>query len=159
MSEARSVRRTAWPIVVHSLRTAIACVVSLLVARLFRLPEAYWAPITTVVITQSSLGAALAVSWDRFLGTVLGVVVGAAMATYVGPHALAFGIGLFVLGLIRTVTHSDLTGYRFGGVALAIVLLVPRTGPAWQIAFHRFVEVSIGIGVALMFSVLWPEKE
>ena len=29
----------------------------------------------------------------------------------------------------------------FGGVALAIVLLVPRTGPAWQIAFHRFVEV------------------
>ena len=159
MSEAPSVRRTAWPIVVHSLRTAIACVVSLLVARLFRLPEAYWAPITTVVITQSSLGAALAVSRDRFLGTVLGVLVGAAMATYVGPHAVAFGIGLFVLGLIRIVTHSDLTGYRFGGVALAIVLLVPRTGPAWEIAFHRFVEVSIGIGVALMFSVLWPEKE
>ena len=66
--------------------------------------------------------------------TVQGTVLGAAMATYVGPHALAFGIGLFV-------THSDLTGYRFGGVALAIVLLVPRTGPAWQIAFHRFVEV------------------
>ena len=159
MSEAPSVRRTAWPIVVHSLRTAIACVVSLLVARLFRLPEAYWAPITTVVITQSSLGAALAVSRDRFLGTMQGAAVGAAMATYVGPHAVAFGIGLFVLGLIRIVTHSDLTGYRFGGVALAIVLLVPRTGPAWQIAFHRFVEVSIGIGVALMFSVLWPEKE
>jgi len=39
------------------------------------------------------------------------------------------------------------------------VLLVPRTGPAWQIAFHRFVEVSIGIGVALMFSVVWPERE
>ena len=159
MSEASTVQGTAWPIFVHSLRTAIACVVSLLVARLFRLPEAYWAPITTVVITQSSLGAALAVSWDRFLGTVLGVLVGAAVATYFGPHAVAFGIGVFVLGLIRIVTHSDLTGYRFGGVALAIVLLVPRTGPAWQIAFHRFVEVSIGIGVALMFSLVWPERE
>ena len=159
MSEASNVQGTAWPIFVHSLRTAIACVVSLLVARLFQLPEAYWAPITTVVITQSSLGAALAVSWDRFLGTVLGVLVGAAVATYFGPHAVAFGIGVFVLGLIRIVTHSDLTGYRFGGVALAIVLLVPRTGPAWQIAFRRFVEVSIGIGVALMFSVVWPERE
>jgi len=159
MSEAPTVQGRAWPILVHSLRTAIACVVSLLVARLFRLPEAYWAPITTVVITQSSLGAALAVSWHRFLGTVLGALVGAAMSTYVGPHAVAFGIGLFVLGLIRIVTHSDLTGYRFGGVALAIVLLVPRTGPAWQIAFHRFVEVSIGIGVALMFSMVWPERE
>lgn len=66
---------------------------------------------------------------------------------------------MFVLGLIRIVTHSDLTGYRFGDVALAIVLLVPRTGPAWQIALHRFVEVSIGIGVALMFSMVWPERE
>jgi len=159
MSEASTVQGTAWPILVHSLRTAVACVVSLLVARLFRLPEAYWAPITTVVITQSSLGAALTVSWDRFLGTVQGVVVGAAMATYFGPNAVAFGIGVFVLGLIRLVTHSDLTGYRFGGVALAIVLLVPRTGPPWQIAFHRFVEVSIGIGVALVLSVVWPERE
>jgi len=140
-------------------RTAIACVASLLVARLFRLPEAYWAPITTMVITQSSLGAALAVSWHRFMGTLLGAVVGAVMATYFGPHALAFGIGVFILGLIRIVTHSDLTGYRFGGVALAIVLLVPRTGPAWQIALHRFIEVSIGIGVALILSVLWPERE
>jgi uncharacterized membrane protein YccC len=159
MSEAPTHRETAWPIVVHSLRTAIACVVSLLVARLFRLPEAYWAPITTVVITQSSLGAALAVSWGRFQGTILGVVVGAAMATWFGPHAVAFGVGMFLLGLIRIVTHSDLTLYRFGGVALAIVLLVPRTGPPWQIAFHRFVEVSIGIAVALMFSVVWPERE
>jgi hypothetical protein len=42
-------------VLVHSARTAIAAVASLLVAGLFRLPEAYWAPITTLVITQSSL--------------------------------------------------------------------------------------------------------
>jgi hypothetical protein len=39
------------------------------------------------------------------------------------------------------------------------VLLIPRTGPAWQIAFHRFDEVSIGIAVALILTVVWPEKE
>ena len=44
---------------------------SLLVARLFRLPASYWAPITTLVVTQSSLGAALAVSSRRFIGTIL----------------------------------------------------------------------------------------
>jgi uncharacterized membrane protein YgaE (UPF0421/DUF939 family) len=149
----------AWLVLVHSLRTAIACVASLLAARSFGLPEAYWAPITTIVITQSSLGAALAVSWHRFLGTVSGAAVGAAVAMYFGPHALVFGIGVFILGLIRIVTHSDHTGYRFAGVALAIVMLVPRTGPAWQIAVHRLTEVSIGIGVALVFSVVWPERE
>jgi len=149
---------TLWPVVVHSLRTAVACVASLLVARLFRLPEAYWAPLTTMVITQSSLGAALVVSGQRFIGTFVGAAAGATLATYFGPHALAFGTGLFVLGMLRLLTHSDLIGYRFAGIALGIVLLVPRTGDPWQIAAHRFIEVSIGIGVALTLSVLWPER-
>src|SRR5882762_10017380 len=65
-------RWKAWPIVLHSARTAVAAVVSVAAARLVRLPEAYWAPVTTLVITQSSLGAAFAVSRQRFAGTALG---------------------------------------------------------------------------------------
>jgi uncharacterized membrane protein YgaE (UPF0421/DUF939 family) len=57
------------------------------------------------------------------------------------------------------MARSERSAYRFGGVTLAIVLLVPRTAPAWQIAFHRFAEVSIGIGVALILTVVWPETE
>ena len=148
-----------WALVVHSARTAVAAVVSMLVARLFRLPEAYWAPITTLVITQSSLGAALAVSWQRFIGTALGAVIGAVVASYFGPRVLVFGACVFILGLLRAVTCSDRSAYRFGGVTLAIVLLIPRAGPAWRIAFHRFAEVSVGIGVALILTVLWPERE
>jgi len=121
---------------------------SVLVARLLRLPEAYWAPITTLVIAQSSLGAAFAVSWQRFVGTAVGAAVGAIVASYFGPHLLAFGAGIFILGLICAVVHSDRSAYRFGGVTLAIVLLIPRTGPAWRTAVHRFAEVSIGIGLA-----------
>ena len=80
-----------WPVLVHSARTAVAAVASVLVARLFGLPEAYWAPITTLVITLSSLGAAFTVSWQRFLGTALGAVVGAIVASHFGPHLLVFG--------------------------------------------------------------------
>ena len=151
--------QTWWPVVVHSARTAVAAVVSVLVARLFRLPEAYWAPITTLVITQSSLGAAFAVSWQRFVGTALGAAVGAIMAGYFGPHVLVFGICVFILGLLRFAARLDLSAYRFGGVTLAIVLLIPRPGPAWPIAFHRFAEVSVGIGVALLLAWVWPERE
>jgi uncharacterized membrane protein YgaE (UPF0421/DUF939 family) len=150
--------RVKW-VLVHSARTAVVAVASMLAARLFRLPEAYWAPITTLVITQSSLGSALAVSWQRFVGTVLGALVGAIVASQFGPHVLVFGTSVFILGLLRAVAHSDLTAYRFGGVTLAIVLLVPRTGSPWQIAFHRFAEVSIGIGVALILAWVWPERE
>ena len=157
------VKSTGWPVLAHSARTAVAAVASVLAARLFRLPETYWAPITTLVITQSSLGAALAVSWQRFIGTVLGAVLGAIVASHFGPHVLVFGIGVFLLGvllgLLSAAVQSDRSAYRFAGVTLAIVLLVPRTGPAWQIALHRFAEVSIGIGVAVIFAVVWPERE
>lgn len=61
----RGVKSARWPVVVHSARTAVVAVSSLLAAQLSRLPEAYWAPITTVVITQSSLGSALAISQQR----------------------------------------------------------------------------------------------
>jgi len=132
-----------WLVLLHSARTALAALASLLVARLFRLAEVYWAPITTLVITQSSLGA----------------VVGAIAASYFEPHALVFACSVLFLGLICGLLRSDQASYRFGGITLTIVMLVPRAGPAWQIAFHRFAEVSIGIGVALVLTVVWPERE
>ena len=158
MTSARVLSRV-WAVAAHSVRTALVAVASLLAARLFRLPESYWAPITTLVITQSSLGAALAVSWQRFVGTALGALVGGIAATYFGSSMIMFGICVFVLGLLCAVAPSDRSAYRLGGVTLTIVLLIPRTTAPWKIAFHRFAEVSIGIAVALIFAWVWPEKE
>jgi uncharacterized membrane protein YgaE (UPF0421/DUF939 family) len=151
---------TAWAATVHAARTAVAAVTSLLVAQLFGLPETYWAPITTVVIEQSSLGATFAISRDRLIGTMLGAALGATVASPLsGQHVLAFAGSVFILGLLRVLTRSDPPAYRFGNVTLAIVLLVPRAGPAWQMALHRFVEVAIGIAVALVLTLVWPERD
>ena len=151
--------RATWsPVIAHSARTAVAAVASFLVARLCRLPEPHWAPITTLVITQSSLGTALSVSGDRVMGTVLGATVGVIVARWFGPHLFVFGISVFILGLLTAVVHSNRSAYRFAGVTLAIVLLVPRTGSALHIAFDRFIEVGLGIGVAVVLTMLWPEQ-
>jgi uncharacterized membrane protein YgaE (UPF0421/DUF939 family) len=147
------------PILAHSARTAVVAVASLLIAQLFGMREAYWAPITTLVVGQSSLGEALVASWQRFLGTMLGATVGAILASQSTRPVLAFGASVLILGLLRASTRSDLTGYRMGAVTAAIILLVPRTGPPWEIAWHRFAEVAIGIGVALLFAKVWPERE
>lgn len=142
--------------VIHVLRTTVAAVVSLLVARLFKLPETYWAAITTLLIMQSTLGAAFTVSWQRFVGTVIGAAAGALFATYFGSNAVIFGMGIFLLGLICAVLRLDRAAYRFAGITLAITMLVAHTGAAWIVAVHRFFEVSLGIVVGLALTAIWP---
>jgi len=105
------------------------------------------------------LGAALSVSAERFVGTALGAAVGAIVASHFGSQLLVFAICIFILGILTAVLHSDRSAYRFAGVTVAIVLLVPRTDSALRIALHRFAEVCIGIGMALILSVAWPEQK
>jgi uncharacterized membrane protein YccC len=152
----------------HSARTAVAAVVSLLTARLFGLSEAYWAAITTLIVMQSNVKATLIVSLRRLIGTALGVSIGAGMAVIFGSNVLVFGAGIFLLGMLcsllgrtnqRLPEYLDRTAYRYGGVALAIVMLVRGQNTPWITALHRFIEVSIGIAVGLALTMLWPERE
>jgi uncharacterized membrane protein YgaE (UPF0421/DUF939 family) len=145
--------------VVHTIRTTIAALVSLLVARLFQLPEAYWAAVTTMIVMQSTLGGALTVSKQRLAGTALGAAAGALLATYTNQNAFAFGGGLLVLGFTCAALRMERNAYRYAGITLAIVMLVPRTEPGWIIAMHRFIEISIGIVVGLALTAIWPEPE
>lgn len=144
---------------VHSLRTAIAATVSLMAARLVRMPEAYWAAITTLIVMQSTLGSALTVSWKRLVGTALGAAVGALVTAVLPSNAAIFGLTVLALGLISALLHLDRTAYRFAGITAAIVMLVVRTAPAWLVATHRFVEVAVGIVVGLALTAIWPERQ
>ncbi len=148
---------TAW--VEHAARTAIAAGVSLGCARLMRLPEAYWAPISTIVVMQSTLGAAWEVSKNRIIGTALGAAAGGLLASYVAPRVLAFAGAILVLGLVCALLRLDRSAYRFAGITLAIVALVERTSRPYLIAAHRFAEVSLGIAVALVLTAVWPGRE
>ncbi len=139
-------------------RTTLAAVTSFLVARLLRMPEAYWATISTIIVMQSTLGAALTVSWQRLAGTVLGAASGALLGTYFSSNLVIFGAGVFVLGLIAALLRVRVA-YRFAGVTLTITMLIPRDRPAWVVAEHRLIEVSAGIAVALVVTAVWPARD
>jgi uncharacterized membrane protein YccC len=143
--------------VIDALRTTIAAVASLLIARVVRLPETYWAAIATLIVMQSTLGAAWNVSKDRLIGTVLGAGTGALLSAYVGPYVAAFAAGLFVLGIVCSALRIERPAYRYAGITLIIVLLIARTQPAWIVALHRALEISVGIAVGLAVTALWPE--
>jgi uncharacterized membrane protein YgaE (UPF0421/DUF939 family) len=142
---------------VHSTRTAIAAVVSLVAARALGLPEAYWATITTLIIMQSTLGAALTVSEQCLAGTALGAALAGLLATYFGSNTIVFGVGVFALGLICFALRLG-EAYRLASVTLAIVMLIGRTQPAWTVAAHRFVE-SRWESQWVALTAVWPEGE
>ena len=144
---------------VQSTRTAVAAVAATVVARAVKLPEYYWAPITTLVIMQSTLGAAWDVSVPRIIGTALGALLGALLAPRFGGSVVAFGAGVLVLGLICAATRAGSSAYRFGGITLAIVVLIARHESPWLAATHRFVEVAIGVVIGLAVTALWPARE
>ena len=75
---------------VHSARTAVAAVLSLVVARAFGLSEAYWATVMTLIIMQSTLGAAWTVSEQRLAGTAMGAANGVFLTAYFGSNVIVF---------------------------------------------------------------------
>jgi uncharacterized membrane protein YccC len=143
----------------HSARTAVAAIASMLFARMFRLPEPYWAPITTLVVMQSTLGASLPISAQRFAGTALGAVVGGFLVTHFSARVITFGIAVLAIGIFCTALKVERSAYRYASITLAILLLVPRPNSGWGVALHRFLEVSIGIAVGLFVTAIWPEGE
>jgi uncharacterized membrane protein YgaE (UPF0421/DUF939 family) len=140
-----------------SARVTVASTISLLVARLLRLPEFYWAPISTIVVILSTIPPRT-LAWQRFVGTAIGAALAALIATFFQPNWIVYGIGLFLCGIVCAVFRVS-AAYRFAAIALTIVLLIAHSAPPWTVALHRFIEVSLGIAVALVVTLVWPTPE
>jgi uncharacterized membrane protein YgaE (UPF0421/DUF939 family) len=137
-------------------RTTVAAVASLLLARMMKLPEFYWAPISAIVIIQSTLNPR-EVAWQRFAGTALGAVAGALIGTFFSSSVLVYAGAVFVCGALCALLRIR-TAYRFAAITVSIILLIAHLRPTWIVAWHRFVEVSLGIAVALVVAELWPSR-
>ena len=146
------------PSITHGIRTATAATASVIIARLVTMPEAYWAAIATLVVMQSTLGATLTLSIERIAATAVGASVGAIEANYFRANLVAFAVAIFLVGLLSFTFRLEKTAYRYASITLTIIVLIPRSEVPWAIALHRFIEVSVGIIVALAVAALWPER-
>jgi uncharacterized membrane protein YccC len=159
-----SMKLWAWdeknlPSITHAIRTAIAATASVIIARLVQMPEVYWAAIATLVVMQSTLGATLTLSIERILATAVGASVGALEGSYFRANLIPYAIAIFLVGLLSFAFRLEKTAYRYASITLTIIVLIPRSELPWATALHRFLEVSIGIVVALAVVALWPEHQ
>lgn len=142
----------------HAVHMAVAAVLSLVIARLLRMPEAYWAAISTLIAMQSNLGAALTIAAQRFVGTAVGAGVGALVAARYPGNAVAFGVAVFAVAALCAAVSIDRVASRYAGITTAIMILIAHGESVWIAALHRWIEVSIGLAVGVLLTAAWPEK-
>jgi uncharacterized membrane protein YgaE (UPF0421/DUF939 family) len=82
-------------------------------------------------------------------------VLGAALATFFRPSAVVYAVGILLCVVLAWLLRVG-GAYRFAGITLSIILLIPRGRAPWITGWHRFLEVSLGIAVALVVTMVWP---
>ena len=88
----------------------------------------------------------------------LGASVGALESNYFGANLAVFMLAIFFIGVLSFGFRLERAAYRYASVTLTIIVLIPQANPAWIVALHRFIEVSVGIVVALGVVAFWPER-
>ena len=118
------------PSIAHVVLSALAAMVSYVIARLFRLPEAYWAPMSALIVMQLTLRAAFPIAMQYVVGTAMGAAVGAVTDIYFHTSVRALGAAILFVGLLCVALRIERSAFRYANITLVIVMLVLELPPA-----------------------------
>jgi uncharacterized membrane protein YgaE (UPF0421/DUF939 family) len=108
--------------------------------------------IAAVIVTDLSPAETRKLGWRRVAGTIVGSLLGAVLAATLPHGALTIGLGIFLAMLVSHLLRLPQAA-RVAGYVCAIVLL-EHTAQPWSYALWRFAETALGIGVALVISLV-----
>lgn len=143
-------------------RIVIASVLTFVLCHALGLKQSQWAVLTAVVVMQSSVGASLKVTFDRFVGSIGGALWGVCVLLVLPlDTALARGVALAITLIPLALVAAFKPVYRIAPITGAILLLAPMMvgTTAWQAGLNRILEVGIGSVVALAVAlVVFPVR-
>ncbi|HTA22436.1 MAG TPA: FUSC family protein [Terriglobales bacterium] len=142
---------------VQAVKIGVAGIVSILVARVLKLPQGYWTAISAFVVMGSDVGATIVASRNRLIGTAIGAALAAVFVALLGSNLMWFGIAVAATALICESVGLG-QSYRMACVTVAIVMLINAADSPWRSAVYRFIEVALGIVIALLISALPPKS-
>jgi uncharacterized membrane protein YgaE (UPF0421/DUF939 family) len=142
------------PIIKQAFVTAVTAISCLYLAQWLKLPQYFWAVMSSIVVMQSDAKATISASWMRIVGTLVGALIGGLFLALWGFHVWAFGAAIALVVLICSLLKLA-ESYRIAAVTVAVVMLTGHDASPWTTATDRFWEVSFGILVALLISSLF----
>lgn len=143
----------------HALRTAVAASVTYALTHVLGLEQGYWAVFSSILVMQANIGSSLAASRDRLLGTAAGAFLGAAVASLFGPGLWSTTGAMFLAMLVCGRLSAEKESLRLAALTAALVVSLHLPGAnAFAIGLSRFLEVGLGIVVALAVLFAWPSR-
>lgn len=142
--------------IIHSLKTALACIIGFITAKLLHLPGTQWIVISILVVmcAQLNVGSMIQKSYMRFLGTLSGSIIAAATLAAFGVSTIASAISIAISGLLFSYLATSKARFNdsgtLGAVTVTIILFTPNSSVL--VAGERFLEISVGILIAALVS-------
>jgi uncharacterized membrane protein YccC len=98
--------------------------------RLPALQESYWAPIAAVVVLYPDREATRKAAIERFIGTIVGSLVGWGCATWWHQSIVLYGLAIAVaVGTCYLMRLENAS--RLCAVAVTVIAVIPRPGPPY----------------------------
>jgi Fusaric acid resistance protein family len=140
-----------------SVRVTIAAMGALAAALAFGLKLPLWAVLTSIIVTQMSVGRSLKATRDYLLGTIGGAIYGATVAVLIPHSHEAALLAVLVLSVAPLAFVAAINpSLNAATVTSIIVLLLPVTshGTPLDSAIDRVLEVAVGAITGLLVSFL-----
>lgn len=142
--------------IIHSFKTALACLIGFVITKTFDYHFDQWLVITIIVVmcAQVNVGSILQKSYLRFLGTLLGTLVALLTVDLIGNNSIAIssviaGAALF-FSFLATGPNNMKEAGTLGAATVTIILLSPH--PSVALALVRLVEITTGIVISALVS-------
>jgi uncharacterized membrane protein YgaE (UPF0421/DUF939 family) len=138
---------------IDAFKAGLAAVLCVWLGNLFGLSHSYWAAVSAIVVMGSDNTVTFASCRDRIIGTAVGAFLGWVTFYVWHGHYLLYGLSVTLCIFVCSMLAFEKAG-RLAAVALSIIVLIKIDGGPAQAALARFLEVSLGIVVALAVTLL-----
>jgi len=138
-------------------RVTVAALSALTIASALGLRLPLWAVLTSIIVTQMSVGRSLKATRDYLIGTIGGAVYGGAVAILIPHTGEGALLGVLVLAVAPLAFIAAINpSLNVATVTAIIVLLLPTMGHGTPLesAIDRVLEVAVGAITGLLVSFL-----
>ncbi len=141
----------------HSLRITATLLIGFIIGKFLPFQNVYWILLTIVVIMKPGYGLTKERTFNRFLGTIIGGVIGFLVLS-TGPGQLILG-GLTIFFLILGLSFNP-SNYKIGTlfITLHVIFIFAILNPTdGDIVLYRILDTFVGASLAILANYFfWP---